>query len=228
MGKYCAYICRINLYFMSHQQPNFTESNEAIAQALYEQGWVVIDEYITEDLREALLSEQQELLCHGSFRQAGIGKGDSFAIRPEIRSDMVLWMDEARLSPAQGSYWGLMDELRQAINRRCFLGLRSFEGHFAVYPPGTFYKRHLDQFQGVKYRIVTVILYLNDHWEEAYGGALRVYLSTDGEGESYVDISPKGRRLVAFLSGEITHEVLPTSHDRASITGWFKDVDSIA
>ncbi|MCC5938543.1 MAG: 2OG-Fe(II) oxygenase [Lunatimonas sp.] len=209
---------------MSEEKPVLQEYNDFIAQALYEQGWVVVDDYLPEQLRVGLLEEKQDLLNHGVFRHAGIGKGDSFAIRPEIRSDKVFWMDESELSPIQEAYWQLMDKLRQTINQRCFLGLRSFECHFAMYPPGSFYLRHLDQFQAVKYRVVTVILYLNDDWKEEDGGALRIYLPTAEGGESHTDILPQSGRLVVFLSGEIPHEVLPTQRERASITGWFRDV----
>lgn len=209
---------------MPNEDRTMAEQNDFIAQALYEHGWVVVDDYIPEALRIALLEEKADLLTHGEFRQAGVGKGDSFAIRPEIRSDSVSWMDESNLSPQQEVYWQLMGKLRQTINQRCFLGLRSFECHFAVYPRGSFYLRHLDQFQAVKYRVVTVILYLNDDWKEEDGGALRIYLPAMEGDESHTDILPKGGRLVVFLSGEIPHEVLPTQRERASITGWFRDV----
>lgn len=198
--------------------------NGEIADSLYEKGWIVSDSYISEDIRKALLGEQEELLRLGQFRQAGIGIGESFALKPEIRSDKVFWLDENELSPLQKEYWSCMEDLRRAINRRCFLGLNSFECHFAIYPPGSFYLRHLDQFQAVKYRVVTVILYLNESWEEGNGGALRVYFDENGK-EAFTDILPLGGRLVVFLSGEVPHEVLPTRKERISITGWFRDVD---
>lgn len=199
-------------------------ANSQIVSDLYEKGWSAIDHYIPENLRKALLEEQKDFLRHGQFRHAGIGSGDSFAIKPEIRSDKVFWMDEEQLTPLQQQYWELMDQLRQDINRRCFLGLRAFEAHFAMYPPGSFYLRHLDQFQAVKYRVVTVILYLNDTWEDVNGGELRIYLQNEGGEETHVDIFPEGGKLVVFLSGEIPHEVLPTNKERISITGWFKDI----
>lgn len=199
--------------------------NEEVAEGLYQNGWVVMDDYIPEEFRKALLHEQQEMLYHGQFRHAGIGKGESFAIKPEIRSDKVLWMEREQLTPLQEVYWMIMDDLKSKINRRCFLGLRSFESHFAMYPPGSFYLRHLDQFQSVAYRVVTVILYLNDQWSENDGGALRMYFTGADGIENSKDFLPVGNRLVVFLSAEIPHEVLPTNKERVSITGWFRDDD---
>ena len=111
------------------------------------------------------------------------------------------------------------------LNRRCFFGLKSFEGHFARYPVGSFYKRHLDQFHAVPHRIVTVILYLNDSWTEADGGQLRMYFPQEDGSERVEDVLPLGGRLVVFLSEEIPHEVLPTHKERISITGWLRNID---
>ncbi|MBI0400365.1 2OG-Fe(II) oxygenase [Cyclobacterium marinum] len=201
------------------------KKNEIIVESLYEKGWCVLDHYISEEFRKELLNEQRELLMHGQFRLAGIGKGETFAIKPEIRSDKVLWMDENLLTPLQEVYWDKMERLRSAINQRCFLGLKSFEAHFAMYPQGSFYLRHLDQFQSVSYRVVSVILYLNDTWEESDGGELRMFYTRPDGIEDYKDFLPLGGRIVVFLSGEVPHEVLPTNKERISITGWMKDRD---
>ena len=203
---------------------NIDDKLEQLVQDVYQNGYAVMDNFITEDYRNRLLEEQQDLLRHGQFRHAGIGKGDAFTIRPEIRSDKVLWMDSFNLTPIQSEYWALVDQIRVSINQRCFLGLRSFEAHFAMYPPGSFYLRHLDQFQQVKYRVVTIILYLNDEWTSEDGGALRMYLPTEG-GEEILDVYPEGGKLVVFLSAEIPHEVMTTYKDRISITGWLRDIE---
>lgn len=204
---------------------NISKKNKAIAEGLYERGWIIVDDYVSEELCESLLREQQDILRHGQFRLAGIGKGDSFTIRPEIRSDKVFWLDEGQLSTMQEKFWKKMEALREKINQRCFLGLRSFESHFAIYPPGSFYLRHLDQFQSVAYRMVTVILYLNQEWREEDGGALRIYFPDENGIEKGVDVYPRGGRLVCFLSGEIPHEVMCTKKERVSITGWFRNID---
>lgn len=198
---------------------------ERIASEIYEKSYAIVDDFISEELRVSLLKEQSELLEAGKFRMAAVGKGEKKQVRTEIRNDQVLWIDAENLNHFEKQYWDKVDELRKAINQRCFLGLKSFEGHFARYPKGSFYVRHLDQFQQVLYRLVTVIIYLNDSWTEKDDGMLRMYLPKEDGSEEILDIMPKGARMVVFLSGEIPHEVLPTKKERISITGWLRDID---
>jgi SM-20-related protein len=196
-----------------------------ISQAIYQNSYVVVDDFVDETYRKALLKEQVDLLNQGQFKKAAVGKGDQKQVRAEIRSDEVLWMDPTALSPLQVVFWEKIEELKQVLNRRCFLGLKSFEGHFARYPIGSFYKRHVDQFHAVPHRIVTVILYLNDSWTEADGGQLRMYFPQEDGSERIEDVLPVGGRLVVFLSEEIPHEVMPTQKERISITGWLRNID---
>ena len=196
-----------------------------ISQEIYSNSYVVVDNFVDEAFRKALLKEQTNLLNQGQFTKAAVGKGDQKQVRAEIRSDEVLWMDPTALSPLQSIFWEKVAEVQQVLNRRCFLGLKSFEGHFARYPIGSFYKRHLDQFHAVPHRIVTVILYLNESWTEADGGQLRMYFPQEDGSERVEDVLPLGGRLVVFLSEEIPHEVLPTLKERISITGWLRNID---
>lgn len=196
-----------------------------ISQEIYSNSFVVVDNFVDETFRKALLEEQTDLLNQGQFKKAAIGKGDQKQVRTEIRSDEVLWMDPTALSPLQAIFWEKVAEVQQVLNRRCFLGLKSFEGHFARYPIGSFYKRHLDQFYAVPHRIVTIILYLNESWTEADGGQLRMYFPQEDGSERVEDVLPLGGRLVVFLSEEIPHEVMPTLKERISITGWLRNID---
>lgn len=196
-----------------------------ISSEIYQKSYVIIDNFVDQEFRGALLAEQLELVNKGKFRHAAVGKGGQKQVRTEIRSDEVFWMDADDLTLLQKAYWEKIEEIRKVLNQRCFLGLRSFEGHFARYPIGSFYKRHLDQFHAVPHRVVTVILYLNESWTVEDEGALRMYFPQEDGSEQIEDVMPIGGRLVVFLSGEIPHEVLPTKKERISITGWLKDID---
>lgn len=196
---------------------------DAIAESLAGSGLIVVPHFLSEELTQSLRSEALGLFREGEFRAAGVGKGESWKLVPEIRSDQVHWLNEP-FSQVQARYLAELEGLRIAINRALYLGLWDFEGHYTVYIPGSRYKRHLDQFSFAKQRRVTCIVYLNDAWMPEDGGQLRIYL--DGANDSpYLDVLPSGGTLACFLSDSFYHEVLPASRDRLSLTGWFRTRD---
>jgi len=75
-----------------------------ISQEIYSNSYVVVDKFVDEAFRKALLKEQIDLLNQGQFTKAAVGKGDQKQVRAEIRSDEVLWMDPAALSPLQAIF----------------------------------------------------------------------------------------------------------------------------
>ena len=115
---------------------------------------------------------------------------------------------------------GLAEQIRLALNRRLFLALFEFEAHLALYPPGAFYRRHVDSFRGAANRMVSLVVYLNRAWHPGDGGELVLYRPQTAE--EMIRIAPCAGTLLLFMSEEIEHEVLPTRTDRASIAGWFR------
>lgn len=198
---------------------NTPERHELIVRALTDPGWCVLPHFLSTQQIGKLEAECRTAWNEQSFRPAGIGSGDQWQVRPEIRSDYVLWLDPENASPAQIHYLSEIEALRQAINQTLFLGLFEFEGHLTLYPPGASYSRHLDQFLATSHRKVSCILYLNDHWRDDDGGALRLYTDL-GNDAIYQDVYPEGGTLVCFLSNLVYHEVLPATRERLSITGW--------
>ncbi|QSA98311.1 2OG-Fe(II) oxygenase [Methylococcus sp. EFPC2] len=182
-------------------------------------GWSVCDDFLCGSAWRDLAEEGRKLYGAGRFRAAGVGQGQAGTLAPGIRSDSILWLEPDRLTTTQQACLDRFDELRLAVNRELYLGLQGFECHLAIYPPGSFYRKHLDQFRGVDARQLTVVFYLNDGWTEDNGGQLRIYLDEEG---GYQDIQPQGGRLVTFLSARFYHEVLPARRERMSLTGWFK------
>ncbi len=197
------------------------EPYDRIAAELAGPGWSVCPDFLPPSAIAALAAELEVQQDVGGFRPAGIGIGEGRMLRPDIRGDHVHWLKDEPETGAQQPYFAALEALRLAINRHLYLGLFGFEGHMAWYPPGSFYRKHLDQFLGVAHRKVSTILYLNPEWQAGDGGELRMYLDPSGAGE-YRDIAPLGGTLVSFLSDRFYHEVLPTRRPRRSLTGWFK------
>ncbi len=193
---------------------------ETTLTGLADQGWCVLPDFLPPETVAALRTEC--LACHeaGIFHQAGVGTGQAVQVS-EIRGDRILWVEPDDPHPAVQAYLAASDNLKQAVNRDFYLGLDELEAHFAAYPEGAFYKRHLDRFRDDDHRTLTAIVYLNDNWTEADGGQLRFWTDPSGEGES-IDIVPSGGTLVVFLSERFWHEVRPARRTRLALTGWFK------
>lgn len=185
-------------------------------------GWCVVPDFVERGVAEGLWAESMGAWAEGEFRRAGVGRGEELQVREEVRRDHVMWLSEEGLTLGQRGYLARLEEVRVALNRGLYLGLRDFEGHFAVYPEGGFYKPHLDRHRGCVERVVTVILYLNGDWQPGDGGELKVWVEPGDREGVFELVEPRMGTLVCFLAGDHWHEVLPARRTRASITGWFR------
>lgn len=185
------------------------------------QGWAAMPESMSEEDSLRLMRECENGFAKGEFRRAGVGRGANLEVREEIRRDHVMWIEPGDASCEQVAWLEKLEILRLAMNQRFFLGLFNFEGHFAIYPQGAFYKAHLDRHAGTRGRIVTVILYLNQNWQPGDGGELKLWTTVGDRDGAFELIEPRMGTLVCFLAGDFWHEVLPAMKTRMSITGWF-------
>lgn len=188
-----------------------------IIDDLATQGWSRQEHFLPEPLTHELAQECRARAQSGALTPAGTGRGQAQAVREGIRGDQIQWLESGQ-HPACDQYLAAMDELRQALNQAFYLGLEDYESHFALYPPGTFYQKHLDRFRDDDRRSVSAVFYLNDAWQAEQGGALRLYPAAGGE----LDLLPTAGSLVLFMSAELPHEVLPATRERLSLTGWFR------
>lgn len=195
---------------------------EILIDGILDQGYGVVDNFLSAEEVIILAQRLHERRAEGSFRAAGIGNGQ-VAVERQIRGDEILWLDEANATPEELAFLNRVGEFVQYVNRTCYLGLRDYEFHYALYPAGTFYKRHLDQFRTDSRRRLSVICYLNTNWQESDGGQLALYLPQPDGSEQTLTVAPLGGRLVCFESGKLEHEVLPATRERLSVTGWLKN-----
>lgn len=195
--------------------------HDQIAAQLAAHGWHVQENCLDAALLTQLADEAQHGWQAGEFRRAGVGQGKDRQLRPEIRTDHVNWVDPETCSPAMAAYLDWIEQLRLAINRALYLGLIDFEGHLAVYPPGSFYQTHLDRFSKSNRRTVSTALYLNPDWQATDGGQLRIY-TDPAEPALHLDVVPQMGTLAIFMSDRFPHQVLPAQRERMSMSGWFR------
>lgn len=186
-----------------------------IAEALTRDGYALVPDAIDLNLLQALRARIEHLGAD-DFVPAGIGRAQEQMKNEFVRRDEIHWLERSDPTEAQWLVW--VDALRDYLNRRLFLGLFSYEAHFAHYAPGAFYKRHVDAFRGEANRILSTVLYLNEGWQHADGGQLVLYPEVGLEPLAKVD--PVMGTLAVFLSEEFPHEVLPAARHRFSIAGW--------
>jgi len=203
---------------------------EGIATALSEKGVCVLPRLLPKAMAESLSVYAKSGHAKSpegvGYLSAGVGRGDGLQQDKRIRSDEILWIDGR--NELEGLWLDGMERLQRYLNRHLYLGLFSFESHFAHYPPGAFYEKHVDAFKGQSNRIVSVVSYLNPAWQDEWGGELLVYpceydtyQTTDALTATH-RIKPELGTTVIFLSEGFPHEVLPATQDRYSIAGWFR------
>lgn len=198
---------------------------KSTASALQRDGYAVVPDFITPLLATELARECDAQYLASLLTPAQVGHGSQRQHVKLIRGDHTNWFDPLAMSATQTEFWDRMQALRRSLNQRLLLGLDAFETHYALYPPGSRYRRHRDRFRDDDLRVLSMVCYLNEDWLESEGGALRLYLPTPQTAapaaEIFRDIFPHSGTLIVFLSAEFEHEVLPATRTRLSIAGWF-------
>ena len=196
-------------------------SDDAIADALAATGFAIAPDFVSRDDASALRGEALRRRAGGEFHAARVGRADSLLRDAAIRSDAICWLDADAASAPERALLARFDALRLALNRALFLGLAELEAHYACYAPGAGYARHLDRFRDDDARAISLVLYLNPHWRDEDGGALRLYSSAEAR-EPVLEVAPRGGTLVALRSETIAHEVLAARAERFSVAGWLR------
>jgi len=195
---------------------------ESIISDLMEQQYSIVEGFFTTQeviaLRNSLLQKFEE----DAFKKAAIGNRLNETIEKSVRGDFILWLNESETNSAEQSFFNRINEMVSYLNKTCFMGILHKEFHYALYPKGTFYKRHLDTFQNDDRRKLSMVCYLNEEdWQPEYGGELVLYLNENGKEVEKI-IYPFPGRMVIFESQILEHEVKPVKQKRMSITGWLK------
>jgi SM-20-related protein len=188
---------------------------ESIAATGCYAGPSVIDSELVVALRKRLilLHSRQRLLA------AQVGRARTLSTTTELRGDSIAWLDQDALDPAETRAMALINSLRAALNKALYIGAADTECHYARYPVGASYKIHLDRFGDHDLRVVSLVFYLNAHWREHEGGELLIH----HPGSHTIErVLPRSGTMVAFLSAQFPHEVLPATRPRLALSGWMR------
>lgn len=177
----------------------------------------ISEHFLSHTLANPLKAHLLALHAQGLLVRAGIGNAERLLHDTTLRSDAIYWLDKSHNNEFETAFLDLMEAFILYLNTHCYTGITGCEFHFALYEKGSFYVKHLDQFQNNASRQFSMISYLNADWLPEDGGELQIY-----QAENSQTIAPTQGKTVFFKSNELPHEVLLTQTRRMSITGWLK------
>lgn len=177
----------------------------------------ISDHFLSDDLANHLKANLLELHNKKLMVAAGVGNDEKFNQDTAVRGDSIYWLDRKNDNEYENDFFDQIDDFIKYLNRSCFAGINAYEFHYSMYETGTFYKKHLDQFNNNPSRKYSMISYLNADWQENDGGQLLIHQPFNNK-----KISPTQGKTIFFKSNELQHEVLVTNERRMSITGWLK------
>lgn len=177
----------------------------------------IANNFLSEELAQHLKQNLLSLLQQKKLMKAGTGNESKLTFDNTVRGDSIYWLDRKHEDKYENEFLDQIDDFIKYLNRSCFAGITSYEFHYSLYEIGSFYKKHLDQFQDNSSRKYSMISYLNDNWQKSDGGELVVYQTYNDK-----NITPIQGKTILFKSNELQHEVLATQKQRMSITGWLK------
>ena len=190
---------------------------EALISSYLDSKVGIVEHFVSEELAQHLVKRLFELKEQNLLKAAGIGNAAKLTQNSAIRSDAIYWLDRANNNEHENAFLDQVDAFVAYLNRSCYTGITGYEFHFALFDKGSFYRKHLDQFQDNSGRQFSMITYLNENWQPEDGGELCIY-----DGDVTQKVAPTNRKTVFFKSNELVHEVLETNKPRLSVTGWLR------
>ena len=177
----------------------------------------ITEDFLSRALAGHLKDNLVALFDDKQMRDAGTGNSDLTVQNKLVRGDQIYWLDRLHNNLHENAFFDVMDGFVAYLNRTCYTGITGYEFHYALYPEGSFYTKHIDQFQNDSSRAYSMIIYLNADWLPADGGELCIHHT-----DHLQHIAPTNGKSVFFKSNQMEHEVLITTKPRRSITGWLK------
>ena len=193
------------------------ENFENLIASFIENKVGIYDHFLSDALSNNLTSNLQDLHKQKLLLAAATGNANKLHHDTAVRSDSIYWLDKKHDDKYEDEFFLQMEGFIKYLNMSCYTGITNYEFHYSLYESGSFYKKHIDQFQDNSDRKYSMISYLNNNWQKESGGELLIHQENKDQ-----KISPTQGKTVFFKSNELEHEVLVTHQTRMSVTGWLK------
>ncbi len=177
----------------------------------------IATKFISDDLAQHLRQNLLKLDFQKALVAAGTGNEAKFVRNDKVRSDVIYWLDKSHNNAYETEFLIHIEAFITYLNESCYAGITGYEFHYSLYEKGSFYQKHVDQFQDNSSRAFSMICYLNENWKIEDGGELCIHQFNSNQ-----HISPTQGKTVFFKSDELEHEVLITNERRMSVTGWLR------
>lgn len=215
------------------------DAQAVIGTQLCEQGYCVLDGFLSEAQAREVREEVQHAHREGKLEAAGLVNGKQ---RDNVeaakytdtatRGDVIGWFDTNTWPYGKGletyllKLGTLASELATVVPELKRITSRS-KAMVACYPGGgAHYVAHVDndgKHPLCRTRVLTALLYLNSDWRKGDGGELAVLGAEDSSKVRHV-VEPLCNRVLLFWSDWRTpHEVRPAQRTRYSLTIWLLD-----
>ena len=130
---------------------------EQIISDIVEQGYSICDSFLEPVVVKHLRKHIKVLYAENELKKAAIGNRVNESIEKTIRGDYIQWINERDSNSAEEKFFEAINAFKSYLNATCFMGLLHQEFHYAVYPQGTFYRKHIDTFQNDDRRKLSVV-----------------------------------------------------------------------
>lgn len=192
-------------------------SFETLITSFIENNIGIADDFLSDELCQHLKENMLVLNERHQMKLAGVGNDTKKVVDDLIRNDKIFWLDKNNNNEFENAFFDKIDAFVAHLNESCFTNIKSYEFHYSLYEPKSFYRPHFDQFEDDNKRQFSMICYLNPNWLPNDGGELQIYQKNNNQ-----KIAPTQGKTVFFKSHDLEHEVLVTNKRRFSITGWLK------
>ena len=179
----------------------------------------ISNHFITKELAVSLQKNLLSLDEEDKMKTAGIGNLFVKDRNQDKRGDKIFWIDNQSDELSERAFLNQINLFIEHLNDTCYTGINAYEFHYALYETGSYYRKHVDQFQNNNDRKFSMIHYLNADWKEEEGGELLIYHENKTD-----KILPEIQKAVFFRSEDCEHEVSRSTRPRMSISGWLKSI----